>query len=176
MCTFHDTKHIQDKVRKKDKSRANNVSDKRARYLQIGNAIRFYRFCALSADDIATRRDDYRIALYTHILRVWPHTFVAISIITSLLFSDDIITPVYVAPTRLPTTLRPKSRKENIQERPSCDDEEDCEEGSGDPGTTEEIFVTSATGPCPGIPILLSQLSPVKPQRAYKFIRKRYFL
>ncbi|XP_014473358.1 PREDICTED: neurexin-1 isoform X1 [Dinoponera quadriceps] len=57
----------------------------------------------------------------------------------------DIITPVYVAPTRLPTTLRPKSRKGNIQERPSCDDEEDCEEGSGDPGTTEEIFVTSAT-------------------------------
>lgn len=59
--------------------------------------------------------------------------------------SDDIITPVYVAPTRLPTTLRPKLHKENIQERPSCDDEEDCEEGSGDPRTTEEIFVTSAT-------------------------------
>ncbi|XP_025992854.2 neurexin-1 isoform X3 [Solenopsis invicta] len=57
----------------------------------------------------------------------------------------DIITPVYVAPTRLPTTLRPKLHKENIQERPSCDDEEDCEEGSGDPRTTEEIFVTSAT-------------------------------
>ncbi|XP_036146252.1 neurexin-1 isoform X5 [Monomorium pharaonis] len=56
----------------------------------------------------------------------------------------DIITPVYVAPTRLPTTLRPKLHKENIQERPSCDDEEDCEEGSGDPRTTE-IFVTSAT-------------------------------
>ncbi|KAL0121234.1 hypothetical protein PUN28_008721 [Cardiocondyla obscurior] len=59
--------------------------------------------------------------------------------------SDDIITPVYVAPTRLPTTLRPKVHKENIQERPSCDDEEDCEEGSGDSRTTEEIFVTSAT-------------------------------
>ncbi|KYN37130.1 Neurexin-2-beta [Trachymyrmex septentrionalis] len=58
--------------------------------------------------------------------------------------SDDIITPVYVAPTRLPTTLRPK-HKENIQERPTCDDEEDCEEGSGDSRTTEEIFVTSAT-------------------------------
>ncbi|XP_018315863.1 neurexin-3 [Mycetomoellerius zeteki] len=61
--------------------------------------------------------------------------------------SDDIITPVYVAPTRLPTTLRPKPHKENIQERPTCDDEEDCEEGSGDSRTTEEIFVTSATGP-----------------------------
>ncbi|KYM92820.1 Neurexin-3-beta [Atta colombica] len=59
--------------------------------------------------------------------------------------SDDIITPVYVAPTRLPTTLRPKLHKENIQERPTCDDEEDCEEGSGDPRTTEEIFVTSVT-------------------------------
>ncbi|XP_029177098.1 neurexin-1-like isoform X2 [Nylanderia fulva] len=59
--------------------------------------------------------------------------------------SDDIITPVYVAPTRSPTTLRPKHHKENIQERPSCDDEEDCEEGSGDSRTTEEIFVTSAT-------------------------------
>jgi len=68
--------------------------------------------------------------------------------ITSLLFPDDIITPVYVAPTRLPTTLRPKLHKENIQQRPSCDDEEDCEEGSGEPEkTTEEIFVTSATGP-----------------------------
>ncbi|KAF7397671.1 hypothetical protein HZH68_008893 [Vespula germanica] len=59
--------------------------------------------------------------------------------------SDDLITPVYVAPTRLPTTLRPK-HNENIQERPSCDDEEeDCEEGSGEPGTTEEIVVTSVT-------------------------------
>ncbi|KAK9310045.1 hypothetical protein QLX08_000515 [Tetragonisca angustula] len=57
----------------------------------------------------------------------------------------DIITPVYVAPTRSPTTFRPKHHKENIQERPSCDDEEDCEEGSGEPVTTEEIFVTSAT-------------------------------
>ena len=59
--------------------------------------------------------------------------------------SDDIITPVYVAPTRSPTTYRPKHHKENIQERPSCDDEEDCGEGSGEPVTTEEIFVTSAT-------------------------------
>ncbi|XP_054001780.1 neurexin-1 isoform X3 [Hylaeus anthracinus] len=59
--------------------------------------------------------------------------------------SDDIITPVYVAPTRSPTTLRPKHHKEKIQERPSCDDEEDCGEGSGEPVTTEEILVTSAT-------------------------------
>ncbi|XP_068987141.1 neurexin 1 isoform X10 [Bombus flavifrons] len=58
--------------------------------------------------------------------------------------SDDIITPVYVAPTRSPTTFRPKHHKEDLQ-RPSCDDEEDCEEGSGEPVTTEEIFVTSAT-------------------------------
>lgn len=65
--------------------------------------------------------------------------------ITSLLFLDDIITPVYVAPTRLPTTLRPKLHKENMQAK-ICDDEEDCEEGSGDSRTTEEIFVTSATG------------------------------
>ncbi|XP_033360206.1 neurexin-3-like isoform X1 [Bombus vosnesenskii] len=56
----------------------------------------------------------------------------------------DIITPVYVAPTRSPTTFRPKHHKEDLQ-RPSCDDEEDCEEGSGEPVTTEEIFVTSAT-------------------------------
>ncbi|XP_076392462.1 neurexin 1 isoform X3 [Megachile rotundata] len=59
--------------------------------------------------------------------------------------SDDIITPVYVAPTRSPTTYRPKHHKEKIVERPSCDDEEDCEDGSGEPVTTEEIFVTSAT-------------------------------
>ncbi|XP_076392465.1 neurexin 1 isoform X6 [Megachile rotundata] len=57
----------------------------------------------------------------------------------------DIITPVYVAPTRSPTTYRPKHHKEKIVERPSCDDEEDCEDGSGEPVTTEEIFVTSAT-------------------------------
>ncbi|XP_071876992.1 neurexin 1 isoform X3 [Bombus fervidus] len=56
----------------------------------------------------------------------------------------DIITPVYVAPTRSPTTFKPKHHKEDLQ-RPSCDDEEDCEEGSGEPVTTEEIFVTSAT-------------------------------
>lgn len=62
------------------------------------------------------------------------------------LFIDDIITPVYVPPTRLPTTFRPKTTKEGIQERPSCDDEEDCEEGSGKSETTEEIFVTSPTG------------------------------
>lgn len=75
----------------------------------------------------------------------------AISIIVNPTFSlsfftDDIITPVYVAPTRSPTTFRPKHHKEDLQ-RPSCDDEEDCEEGSGEPVTTEEIFVTSATGP-----------------------------
>lgn len=69
-------------------------------------------------------------------------------ILIVIIFTDDLITPVYVAPTRLPTTLRPK-HNENIQERPSCDDEEeDCEEGSGEPGTTEEIVVTSVTGPC----------------------------
>ncbi|XP_076289211.1 neurexin 1 isoform X2 [Lasioglossum baleicum] len=59
--------------------------------------------------------------------------------------SDDIITPVYVASTRSPTTLSPTHRKENIQERPSCEDDEDCEEGSGEPITTEEIFLTSVT-------------------------------
>ncbi|XP_053994458.1 protein EVI2B-like [Hylaeus volcanicus] len=64
---------------------------------------------------------------------------------TRRVFADDIITPVYVAPTRSPTTLRPKHHKEKIQERPSCDDEEDCGEGSGEPVTTEEILVTSAT-------------------------------
>ncbi|XP_051160690.1 neurexin-1 [Leptopilina boulardi] len=60
--------------------------------------------------------------------------------------ADDLITPVYVAPTRSPTVFKPKYvNKDNIQIRPSCDDEEDCEEGSGDPGTTQEVFVTSAT-------------------------------
>jgi len=81
-----------------------------------------------------------------YIIRYCDLTFTVL-IITSLLFLDDIITPVYVAPTRLPTTLRPKLHKENIQVKISCDDEEDCEEGSGDSRTTEEIFVTSATGP-----------------------------
>ncbi|XP_024942008.1 neurexin-1 isoform X3 [Cephus cinctus] len=57
----------------------------------------------------------------------------------------DLITPVYVAPTRSPVTPKPKSDKENVPESSSCDDEEDCEEGSGDPSTTEDIFVTSTT-------------------------------
>ncbi|XP_031785413.1 neurexin-1 isoform X3 [Nasonia vitripennis] len=61
----------------------------------------------------------------------------------------DLITPVYVAPTKSPTvTSKPKSsHSSNLQEKNiPCDDEEECnEEGSGDPGTTEEIFVTSAT-------------------------------
>ncbi|XP_043272551.1 neurexin-3 isoform X2 [Venturia canescens] len=58
---------------------------------------------------------------------------------------DDLITPVYVAPTRSPRPPRPKvpgNKAPPTDHRPSCDDEEDCEEGSG---TTEGIFVTSPT-------------------------------
>ena len=82
-------------------------------------------------------------------------------LIKCLIIADDLITPVYVAPTRSPTTFKPKGyiNKDNIPIRPSCDDEEDCEEGSGDPGTTEEIFVTSATGGCP-IPEIHSMYLP----------------
>ncbi|XP_046600908.1 neurexin-1 isoform X2 [Neodiprion lecontei] len=66
--------------------------------------------------------------------------------------SDDLITPVYVAPTRSPAvTPRPKGPNKESPERPSCDDEEDCYDGSGgDPLTTEEIFVTAATDPSAG--------------------------
>ena len=55
---------------------------------------------------------------------------------------------MYVAPTKSPVTSKPKTHSANMQEKNiACDDEEECnEEGSGDPGTTEEIFVTSATG------------------------------
>ncbi|KAJ8674026.1 hypothetical protein QAD02_005288 [Eretmocerus hayati] len=76
--------------------------------------------------------------------------------------TDDLITPVYVAPTKSSlATSRPRTHhgpgagesggslgggsrgKAGIP----CDDEEECnEEGSGsEPGTTEEIFVTSTT-------------------------------
>jgi hypothetical protein len=53
-----------------------------------------------------------------------------------------------VAPTKSPVTIRPRHHGVQTQEKNiACDDEEECnEEGSGDPGTTEEIFVTSATG------------------------------
>lgn len=62
------------------------------------------------------------------------------------LLSDDLITPVYVSSTRSPVTLKPNGYKPTQELRPTCDDEEDCEDGSGDAGTTEEIFVTVATG------------------------------
>lgn len=60
---------------------------------------------------------------------------------------------MYTAPTRAPQTPRVKGGERKYsgeirKERP-CDDEEDCEEGSGvDPNTTEDIFVTSVTGGC----------------------------
>lgn len=65
---------------------------------------------------------------------------------TLIYFLDDLITPVYVAPTRSPITINHKSHKETVPERPSCDDEEECSEGSGDSGTTDQIIVTSSTG------------------------------
>ncbi|XP_058809693.1 neurexin-3-like [Phymastichus coffea] len=56
--------------------------------------------------------------------------------------TDDLITPVYVAPTKSPSPSTPKTHEKTVP----CDDEEECnEEGSGDSATTEEIFVTSAT-------------------------------
>lgn len=62
------------------------------------------------------------------------------------LTSDDLITPVYVAPTKSPFSVQSKNKKENIKERPTCDDEEDCEEGSGsDPGTTDTGIIVSST-------------------------------
>ncbi|XP_023246980.1 neurexin-1 isoform X2 [Copidosoma floridanum] len=61
--------------------------------------------------------------------------------------SDDLITPVYVPPTKSPVVItKPKSPSKNLHEKNiSCDDEEECnEEGSGD-STTEEIFVVTSS-------------------------------
>ncbi|CAB0031237.1 unnamed protein product, partial [Trichogramma brassicae] len=63
--------------------------------------------------------------------------------------SDDLITPVYVASTKSTVTVRPKihAPSSNMQEKNiQCDDEEECnEEGSGDSGNSEDIFVPSST-------------------------------
>lgn len=63
--------------------------------------------------------------------------------------TDDLITPVYVIPTKSPVTTKPKTISANMQEKNiACDDEEECEEGSGDSGGTDDVvpYVTSSTG------------------------------
>ncbi|XP_008554083.1 neurexin-3 [Microplitis demolitor] len=55
--------------------------------------------------------------------------------------SDDLITPVYIAPTKSPIHLKPKT-KDNSRNHASCDDEEDCSEGSGD-SSTMGVYVTA---------------------------------
>ncbi|KOX71281.1 Neurexin-2-beta [Melipona quadrifasciata] len=80
---------------------------------------------------------------------------------------DEECTPIYepgsvqLGNTSKIEMSKPKHHKENIQERPSCDDEEDCEEGSGEPVTTEEIFVTSATATLASSPGCNSKLTQV---------------
>lgn len=57
---------------------------------------------------------------------------------------DDLITPVYVPPTRPPPTAKPK--KKVVVNGKDCDDE-DCIDGSGSGEITEDPFGTSkATG------------------------------
>ncbi|XP_034944806.1 neurexin-3 isoform X2 [Chelonus insularis] len=52
--------------------------------------------------------------------------------------SDDLITPIYKQPTKSPDIT--KSRSKNIfQEHLSCDDDEDCFDGSGDLMTTQSV-------------------------------------
>lgn len=55
---------------------------------------------------------------------------------------DDLITPVYVPPTKQPTTPQ-KEKETSITER-TCDDE-DCVHGSGDSGEVTETFTSSTS-------------------------------
>lgn len=61
---------------------------------------------------------------------------------------DDLITPVYVPPTKQPTTPQKSDKSDSSAggtER-TCDDE-DCLHGSGDSGETTETFTsTTAKG------------------------------
>ncbi|XP_060517696.1 neurexin 1 isoform X2 [Cylas formicarius] len=57
---------------------------------------------------------------------------------------DDLITPVYVPPTRPPPTAKPKKIPD---EGKGCDDDDDCIAGSGSGENTEDPFTSSkATG------------------------------
>lgn len=57
---------------------------------------------------------------------------------------DDLITPVYVPPTRPPPTPKPKKTEGKPDEKP-CDDE-DCLDGSGSGEVTQETTSIKATG------------------------------
>ncbi|ERL92927.1 hypothetical protein D910_10232 [Dendroctonus ponderosae] len=57
---------------------------------------------------------------------------------------DDLITPVYIPPTRPPPTAKPK----NLTLSPTPCDDEDCAEGSGSGEITEEPFTSRPTGSC----------------------------
>lgn len=56
---------------------------------------------------------------------------------------DDLITPVYVPPTKQPTTPH-KTDQESVGKE-ACDDE-DCIHGSGDSGNPTETFTSSTSG------------------------------
>lgn len=59
---------------------------------------------------------------------------------------DDLITPVYVPPTKQPTTPQKADKTETGGTERTCDDE-DCVHGSGDSGETTENFIsTTAKG------------------------------
>lgn len=55
---------------------------------------------------------------------------------------DDLITPVYVPPTKQ-TITKPKTKTEN--EKNPCDDEENCVPGSGSGEVTDLYSTTSGT-------------------------------
>lgn len=60
---------------------------------------------------------------------------------------DDLITPVFVPPTRPPVTIKPPHKNSNNQEGGKPCDDEDCFPGSGSGEVTEESSITSiATG------------------------------
>lgn len=56
--------------------------------------------------------------------------------------SDDLITPVYIPPTRPPPTTKPPHRAPGQGDRKPCDDE-DCFPGSGSGETTEDSSSTT---------------------------------
>lgn len=59
---------------------------------------------------------------------------------------DDLITPVYIPPTRPPPTVKSHKKPDTDDVTTPCDDDDDCVPGSGSGEVTEESTTTGSQG------------------------------
>lgn len=59
---------------------------------------------------------------------------------------DDLITPVYIPPTRPPPTSKPHKKHGSDDVTTPCDDDDDCVPGSGSGEVTEETTTPGSRG------------------------------